>query len=56
MARTARAVVSASATSEAAPRAEPVFPLRSRVVVTTGAAMSMEIVAISGDSPRSSTG
>ena len=51
----ARATPIASATSPAAPRAEPAFPLRSRVAATTGAANGVQIVATSGDSPRSST-
>ena len=45
----------ASATSDAAPRAEPADPPRSRAAAITGAASGVERVAISGDSPRSST-
>ena len=48
-----RATPIASATSPAAPRAEPAFPPRSRVAATTGAAIGVLTVATSGDSPRS---
>ena len=46
-----RATPIASVTSPAAPRAEPAFPPRNRVAATTG----VQIVATSGDSPRSNT-
>jgi hypothetical protein len=42
-------------TSEAADRAEPALPPRSRVAATTGAACGVLIAAISGDRPRSRT-
>lgn len=45
----------ASATSEAAPRAEPALPARSRVAATTGAESIVDRVAISGFGPRSRT-
>ena len=55
MAPAARAVVIASATNDAAPRAEAAVPPRSRVPATTGAQVGVDIAAISGFSPRSRT-
>jgi hypothetical protein len=55
LAPAARAVVMACFTSEAAARADPALPPRSRVVATTGAAWSVLIAATSGDRPRSFT-
>ena len=51
----ARAVATASLTMPAAPLEDPVFPARSRIPATTGAAAPVEIVVASGDSPRRRT-
>src|SRR3954453_2208022 len=51
-----RAVEIACFTSEAAARADPALPPRSRVAATTGAACGVLIAATSGDRPRSRTG
>ena len=45
-----------SVTNDAAPRAGPADPPRNRVAAITGADRGVQIVATSGDSPRSSTG
>jgi hypothetical protein len=50
-----RAVAIACLTSDAADRAEPALPPRSRVAATTGAAWSVLTAAINGDRPRSFT-
>src|SRR4051794_2897177 len=50
-----RAVAIACLTSEAAARAEPALPPRSRVAATTGAACGVLTAATSGDRPRSRT-
>lgn len=51
----ARAVAIAWRTRDAAPRAEPALPPRSRVVATTGAVAAVLILATSGNKPRSRT-
>src|SRR6516164_1340984 len=51
----ARAVPSASAVNDAAPRAVFALPPRSRVPASTGAACGVLIVAASALSPRTST-
>jgi len=48
----ARAVVMACLTWETAARPEPACPERSRASAITGAAVAVEMVVISGDSPR----
>ena len=48
----ARTVLSASATSRAAPRGEPAEPLRSRCATTTGAEPGVVAVASSAFNPR----
>ena len=53
MAPAARAVVIASATKDAAPRAEFAVPPRSRVPTSTGAHVGVDTAASSGLSPRS---
>ena len=55
MARTARVVAMASASNEAAPRAEYALPARSWVAAITGAASGVLIVATNGFKPRSRT-
>jgi hypothetical protein len=49
------AVLIASATRQAAPRAEPAFPPRSPAAATTGAASGVLMVAASTFSPRTSS-
>jgi hypothetical protein len=44
-----------AATNDPAPRAEFAVPPRSRVPVTTGAVVGVQIAAVSGLSPRSRT-
>ena len=51
----ALAVPIVSRTNDSAPRAEPVFPPRSRVPVTTGAASGVDNVDNSTLSPRTIT-
>src|SRR4051812_27707496 len=51
----ARPVEIACFTSEAAARADPALPPRSRVAATTGATCGVLIAATSGDRPRSRT-
>ena len=53
--RIARAVVMACLTCRAAPRPEPVLPLRSHASAITGAAVGIDSVVISGDSPLRSS-
>ena len=55
MAPACRAVVIASATRVAAPRAEPALPPRSRAAATTGAASGVLMVAASTFNPRTSS-
>ena len=51
----ARAVVTACLSWRAAPRPEPVLPLRSHASAITGAAVGTDSVVINGDSPLRSS-
>ena len=54
-ARTARAVAMACLSWRAAPRPEPVLPLRSHASAITGAAVAVDSVVTSGDRPLRSS-